>query len=667
MCTLLSPAFILCASGALRLVQSIPSMCNKLGKWLERQVKKKVQRAGGNSMEVPVWVQAGLPSNTKLSGETMELTLLHKQRDEHTAWIPSVAYWLKTVAGATSSEAIGTNVQTLYVAAFTFGGLSYTRTLLQAFDCTKNNDKLWYLDSEASTPCMQHHNPDGTYSLSYDSFWACLLTVFLTITFLAGVQGVRRISRGKEFVHKRTNKEPSSEPEFCDDEPLTWPTEYISLGWLRFAWRLVVWMKHWHEIFSTVFVLLTLKCSGVWWMYEDDSIGICIGTIVICCWACIVAFILAPLMATFSLIGAGFAAALSWLVVVLVMSQLPVVTARYQRQRRCHSKCTESLTSAKQLGINDTSLLGSSSDEEVEPVPPQALASVQVAQEAAAAPSYQNGRKACGLVNDIPSKVWIHFKSHLQQEKEDTKSVLWVTAWTVCLIALLVNYRLGGWFGAGWLIVWLIGWARLQSDRSRCLKHVASFIHRWQVKLEAKGGKENGTWKHGRLILKWGTRQVKVPSTEGWQWWLFVSTLYLVYWALPAYLWYSYILPTVPPKPSSLEEHTKKHERIVLLASLGLTMYGIGLVRYWIELQRQGNKHTTNIFLCTLWQHQHGRSFAGPAFEFLLDKMKGGWAWWQMVILFRKTLVMICAMMFDDNAVLGWCVAIPHKPTSAET
>jgi hypothetical protein len=35
--------------------------------------------------------------------------------------------------------------------------------------------------------------------------------------------------------------------------------------------------------------------------------------------------------------------------------------------------------------------------------------------------------------------------------------------------------------------------------------------------------------------------------------------------------------------------------------------------------------------------------------------MKGGWAWWQMVILFRKALVMICAMMFDGNAVLGWC------------
>ena len=50
----------------------------------------------------------------------------------------------------------------------------------------------------------------------------------------------------------------------------------------------------------------------------------------------------------------------------------------------------------------------------------------------------------------------------------------------------------------------------------------------------------------------------------------------------------------------------------------------------------------------------------GPAFEFLLDKMKGGWAWWQMVILLRKALVMICAMMFDSNAVLGWYVeALP--------
>ena len=51
----------------------------------------------------------------------------------------------------------------------------------------------------------------------------------------------------------------------------------------------------------------------------------------------------------------------------------------------------------------------------------------------------------------------------------------------------------------------------------------------------------------------------------------------------------------------------------------------------------------------------------GPAFEFLLDKMKGGWAWWQMAILFRKALVMFCAMMFDSKAVLGWCGAPLYK------
>ena len=56
---------------------------------------------------------------------------------------------------------------------------------------------------------------------------------------------------------------------------------------------------------------------------------------------------------------------------------------------------------------------------------------------------------------------------------------------------------------------------------------------------------------------------------------------------------------------------------------------------------------------------------AGPAFEFLLDKMKGGWAWWQMIILFRKALVMICAMMFDGNAVLGWCVTPAAAPCAA--
>ena len=45
--------------------------------------------------------------------------------------------------------------------------------------------------------------------------------------------------------------------------------------------------------------------------------------------------------------------------------------------------------------------------------------------------------------------------------------------------------------------------------------------------------------------------------------------------------------------------------------------------------------------------------------------MKGGWAWWQMIILFRKALVMICAMMFDGNAVLGWCVTPAAAPCAA--
>lgn len=573
LCTLLSPAFILCASGALRLVQSIPSMCNNLGKWLERQVKKKVEKAAGDATKIPVWVQAGLPSQSKSELEKTDtpweaqLILLHKQRDTDTAWIPSVAYWLKTVAGATSAEKIGTNVQTLYVAAFTFGGLSYTRTLLQAFDCTKNNDKLWYLDAEGSTPCMQNKNDDGTYSLSYDSFWACLLTFFLAVTFLAGSLGVRRIARGKEFVHIRTDSSQNrankpelyGEPEFCGHEPLAWPTKYISLGWLQFALGLLVWMRYWHEIFSTVFVLLTLKYSGVWWMYQNKSIGIGVGTIIIGCWTLTVTFVLVPAIA--ASIRVGFAATLIWLAILLVLF---------------HYHPDEKPTTPSKNEADDNSK-------------PK-------------------------LLSESDSK---------QQETGEIRHVLRVAVAWVCLVAIFVNYRID-WFGAGLMIVllnvWLIGWIRLQPDRARCLKLMAMFIHRWQKSLEAKGGEEKGAWKHKRLKLPWGKRpdgtvkQLKLPSTERWQWWLFVSTLYLTYWVLPAYLWYRYILPTVPSKPLTLEERTKKHERIVLLASLGLTMYGIGLVRYWIELQRQGRRFRylspTLACLCfstdttSLWQDQ---------------------------------------------------------------
>ena len=55
----------------------------------------------------------------------------------------------------------------------------------------------------------------------------------------------------------------------------------------------------------------------------------------------------------------------------------------------------------------------------------------------------------------------------------------------------------------------------------------------------------------------------------------------MLYGALPFYLWYLIVLPND-------EEVERKHERMVLLASIGLTLYVLGLVRYWIELQRQG-------------------------------------------------------------------------------
>ena len=101
--------------------------------------------------------------------------------------------------------------------------------------------------------------------------------------------------------------------------------------------------------------------------------------------------------------------------------------------------------------------------------------------------------------------------------------------------------------------------------------------------------KERAAWKKSHLK---------------WKWRLFCGLLLAAFFGLPALWWQKHVLPKQQNcQPGSIE--CSQHKRIMLLASVGLTFYGIGLVRYWIDLQRQG-----------------------PAFEFLLDKMRGGWAWY---------------------------------------
>jgi hypothetical protein len=112
-----------------------------------------------------------------------------------------------------------------------------------------------------------------------------------------------------------------------------------------------------------------------------------------------------------------------------------------------------------------------------------------------------------------------------------------------------------------------------------CVHILARFVHGWQRRLEAKGSKERGTWKQ-----------------SGVKWKLFIAGLSVLYGALPFYWWLHNVLP------EQTHEHEgsgtaidvyQKHERIVLLASIGLTLYGLGLIRYWIELQRQGTGKST--------------------------------------------------------------------------
>jgi hypothetical protein len=99
-----------------------------------------------------------------------------------------------------------------------------------------------------------------------------------------------------------------------------------------------------------------------------------------------------------------------------------------------------------------------------------------------------------------------------------------------------------------------------------CMHSMAHFVKEWQQRLEEKGSKERGVWKN---------------SPFKWKWRLFLGALVVLYGALPFFLWHEMVLPDI-------DDQDKKHERIVLLASIGLTAYGIGLVWYWSELQRQG-------------------------------------------------------------------------------
>ena len=163
------------------------------------------------------------------------------------AWIPRLALWLRTRPGATEPDAIDTNVDTVYVAFFTFGGLFYTRTLLQAFDCTQNNDRKYYLDADATVECMSDAD-------QWASVWTCASLVMLVIGTIQAVRGIIHLAKGKERV---TRVGSEQKLVFTEEPTVAWPSSFTDvLGWFRCVWDVALCLLFWYSVICVTALLL---------------------------------------------------------------------------------------------------------------------------------------------------------------------------------------------------------------------------------------------------------------------------------------------------------------------------------------------------------------------------------------------------------------------------
>lgn len=471
--------------------------------------------------------------------EKCESDAVHQLRER--SWAARLAHYLRTeVPGTISADTIGTNVETLYVAAFTFGGLSYTRTLLQAFDCTQNIDKNWYLDAEVTTKCMP----------SYSTIWPSVtLSVLLTTSCFAGGRSIFRMARGTEFVHISGAREDASEKITFSDAPrVRWPAGCIDLNWVRCVWDIMVWVKYWHSFLSTVAAGLSLIVpwiivEAVGWLLQR-----------------VVAVPLTDKQRNEE--GRGAQA------VEAAKKKINDVEQELEKKKEAglhlrsldYQKAVEAITDAHRLSPHDDELREKLQEAVHNRDERQHIEKAKTAKE-------KGDNLLRGTTRPDRDSRLTALAYYSQAIILDPKNECAFEAHEDLLADLKATHNVALWFDV------------VQPVGLSCVHILARFVHGWQKRLEAKGSKERGTWKQ-----------------SGVKWKLFIVALCALYGALPFYWWQHNVLP------DQMNEHEgsgtrinvyQKHERIVLLASIGLTLYGLGLVRYWIELQRQGTGKST--------------------------------------------------------------------------
>ena len=474
--------------------------------------------------------------------ERKTLQLLRKH-----SWAAKSAHWLRTEVGGLSADTIGTNVETLYVAAFTFGGLSYTRTLLQAFDCTQNNDKSWYLDAEITTKCMQ----------SYSSIWPWVFfSVLLTMSCITGGRSIFRMARGTEFVHISGKEDDGSEEvTFCDSPRVRWPRSYIDGAWLRCVWDVVVFVKYWHSLLSTALALVVLsvpwKCFELLW-WAMNSLRLHLTT-----------YCKQNLNRDNEHIERTDAESTS--------------AAKPAAEETDTDVQSESRTLTETDRDGDVSARNVATAEKLKDKADELCGTADLLSQA----TYEADAGDCAKAVET-LRATLRFDPHKSSDEIEQKlanarhkaheswitalrhydHALWLDPADTCSAASARSDLLNRPQMKDSVTLWL--YVVRPFVELACMHRIARFIKNWQSTLESKGSKENGAWK--KSIVTWK---------------LFAGALFVLYGALPFYLWYLTVLPND-------EEVERKHERMVLLASIGLTLYVLGLVRYWIELQRQG-------------------------------------------------------------------------------
>ena len=351
------------------------------------------------------------------------------------------------------------------------------------------------------------------------------------------------MARGTEFVHISGAREDGSERIlFCDAPRVRWPGRCIDLNWLRCSWDIIVWAQYWHSFFSTIVALIAL-------LLPWNGVQFCVWLM---------------------------NALRSRLVAVLDQPTQNVQESRAEAAKQAadniqqelrsmsnpraadYTKAIQAFSQALQLRLGDDEL--EDKLEDAKRKQREAFKREQIEKAAAVKKQADDLLRGTARADRVSRSAALAYydRALLLDPKDDCNA-------SAARDELLADARddITLWFD-------IIHPAGLS-----CMHCMARFVDRWQHTLEAKGSKERGTWKHS--VVKWK---------------LFIVALCTIYGALPFYWWDRHVLPKSPNEDEGSTEMVideyQKHERIVLLASIGLTLYGLGLVRYWIELQRQG-------------------------------------------------------------------------------